>query len=335
VPTLTVVIPVYNERQQIIHTVRAISDDLRGSGFVDPQIIVVDDGSTDGTAEALASLHVPYLELIAQPNEGRLGARRTGLAAARGDYVLFLDSRVQLLAGSLDFVADQVAAGQAVWNGHVHIETAGNPYGHFWNVLTELAFAAYFGRPTTTSFGAAEFDAFPKGTTCFLAPTALMRHSFGGFRTRYSDERHANDDTPILRWLAARSPINISPSFACRYRPRRSFRSFWRHAIHRGVVFVDGHCRRESRFFLAVLAFYPSSLLAAGLALRRPKTFAVLAAGGSAAAGLLAIAKRRRPAEAVSFAALVPVYALAHGLGMWQGLAMLASRSLGRPRRRR
>jgi hypothetical protein len=225
--------------------------------------------------------------------------------------------------GSLGFVAERVKRGEEVWNGHVHIETAGNPYGHFWNVLTELAFAAYFGRPRTTSFGAVEFDAFPKGTTCFLAPTSLLQEAFARFHTRYSDERHSNDDTPILRWLAGQRAINISPSFACLYQPRNSFRGFWRHALHRGVVFLDGHARRDSRFFVPALAFFPGSLLAAGLALRRPRTFAVLAAGGAAAAGLLAVAKRRRPAEAASFAVLAPVYALAHGLGMWQGLLMM------------
>jgi glycosyltransferase involved in cell wall biosynthesis len=321
--SLTVVIPVYNERAQILRTIRALLDEIAGSGFADPQVIVVDDGSTDGTAAAVESMRGHHVEVLTQANRGRLAARQSGLAAARGDHVLFLDSRVRLLPGSLGFAADRVAEGQEVWNGHVHIEAAGNPYGHFWNVLTELAFAAYFGRPRTTSFGAAEFDAFPKGTTCFLAPTRLLREAFARFQTRYSDQRHANDDTPILRWLAGQQAINISPSFACLYQPRDSFRRFWKHAVHRGVVFLDGHGSPESRFFLPALAFYPCSLLAAGLALRRPRAFAILAAGGGAAAGLLAVSKRRRPAEVASFAVLAPVYALAHGLGMWQGLLMM------------
>jgi glycosyltransferase involved in cell wall biosynthesis len=323
VSSLTIVIPVYNEREQIVHTIRALLDEVAGSGFADPQVIVVDDGSTDGTGAAVASLRLRPVEVLTQANQGRLAARRAGLAAASGDHVLFLDSRVRLVPGSLAFVADRVREGQEVWNGHVHIETAGNPYGHFWNVLTELAFAAYFGRPRTTSFGAAEFDAFPKGTTCFLAPRRLLREAFAGFRTRYSDQRHANDDTPILRWLAGQEAIGISPSFACLYQPRASFRAFWKHAVHRGVVFLDGHARPESRFFLPALGFYPCSLVAAGLALRRPRAFAMLAAGGGAAAGLFALARRRRPAEAASFAVLAPVYAVAHGLGMWQGLLMM------------
>jgi glycosyltransferase involved in cell wall biosynthesis len=321
--SLTVVIPVYNEREQIPHTIGALLDEVAGSGFADVQILVVDDGSTDGTAAAVASLGLEQVEVLRQSNQGRLAARRSGLAAARGDHLLFLDSRVRVVPGSLSFVAGRVKEGQEVWNGHVRIETAGNPYGKFWNVLTELAFAGYFGRPRTTSFGAAEFDAFPKGTTCFLAPTGLLREAFGRFQTRYSDQRHANDDTPILRWLAAQTAINISPSFACRYRPRDTFRGFWKHAVHRGVVFLDGHARPESRFFLPAVAFYPGSLLLTGLALRRPRAIPLLAAGAGAAAGLLAVAKRRRPAEVASFALLAPVYALAHGLGMWQGLAMI------------
>lgn len=333
---LSVVIPVHNEAANIGTTLRAAADAIGRSGFRS-EFVIVDDGSTDDSgAAATAALPESSVRVVRQPNQGRLAARRAGLAAAAGAYVLFLDSRVRLLPGSLAFVADRARAGEEIWNGHVFIDAAGNPYGKFWNVLTEFAFAEYFSRPRTTSFGLAEFDRFPKGTTAFFAPAALLREAFGHMKTYYRDERDANDDTPIIRWLASQRPINISPCFACVYQPRHTLHGFLRHAHHRGVVFLDGHGRRESRFFPAVVGFYPLSVLAAAVALRRPRVGAGLLAGAGIAAGVYAIARGRDRDEALAFGALTPVYGIAHAAGMWRGLGLLLARRLeGRGQRAR
>jgi len=324
-PSLSVIIPVFNERDQIGPNLEAAAAELERP--FDTEFIVIDDGSVDGTAAAARLSGVNSLRVIEQPNLGRLGARRTGLKAATKESVLFLDSRVRLEPGSGEFVAARLQKGEPVWNAHVEIEVAGNPYGRFWRVLTEMAFAAYFDSPRTTSYGTAEFDRFPKGTTCFLAPTDLMRRAFDQFRTAYTNERNANDDTPILRWLASQQKINISPRFGCRYSPRSTMLGFLRHAEHRGVVFVDGHGRSDSRFFPVVIGFYPLSVFALMAAVRRPIVGVALIVGASAAAGAVALARGKSRDDATSFAALVPIYAAAHGFGMWKGLAlMLANR---------
>jgi glycosyltransferase involved in cell wall biosynthesis len=336
-PSLSIVIPVHNEHRQIADTLRAAAAAAGRSPFR-TEFVVVDDGSTDGTADAArAALPGCPVRVLTQANGGRLAARRTGLAAACGEHVLFLDSRVRLRPDSLLFAAQRMAAGEDVWNAHVHIDTRGNPYGKFWNVLTELAFAAYFANPRTTSFGLEQFDAFPKGTTGFLAPTALLRDAFGRMRTYYHDERNANDDTPIIRWIAGQRPIHISPQFACDYQPRTTLRGFLRHAHHRGIVFLDGHGRRDSRYLPAVVAFYPLSVAGAALAVRRPLLAVALLAGIGAAGGAYALARGRGRDEALAFAALTPVYGIAHGAGMWRGLGLALGRRLalgGGPRER-
>lgn len=82
---LSVVIPTYNRASFLPACIRSV----RASGAV-AQIIVVDDGSTDGTAEVVASLgNVDY---IWQSNAGVSAARNRGAQAACGDYVAFLDS---------------------------------------------------------------------------------------------------------------------------------------------------------------------------------------------------------------------------------------------------
>ena len=171
------------------------------------------------------------------------------LQAAEGDYVLLLDARTLLAPAALRFVHDHLGESR-VWNGHVHV-VAHDTLADFWRLLAELAWREYFDHPRTTSFGLDDFDHFPKGSGCFFAPRAVLDDAFAAFRTRYSDVRHANDDTPILRAVAARHRIHLSPEFACSYSARSTLASFFRHAIHRGTVFLDGHATPESRFFPA------------------------------------------------------------------------------------
>jgi glycosyltransferase involved in cell wall biosynthesis len=331
-PSLTIVVPVLNAREHVGRTVEAAIAAVERAPTLSAEIVVVDDGSTDGSAQAAEEAcagRLPF-RVVSQPNRGRFEARRSGLEAARGDWVLLLDSRVVVGEGALAYAAERVAQGESVWTSHVEVAAGGNPYGTFWRLLAELAWEDYFSRPRPVSFGAEDFDRYPKGTTCFLAPRGLLVEAVDAFRSRYDDLRHANDDTPLLRWIAEREPIHISPGFSCVYAPREELASFLRHSFHRGLVFLDGHGRPESRFFPAVVAFYPASALVAAASLRRPALGLVALAGVGAAAGALGLERRRTPFEVATLAAVTPVYAVAHGAGMWRGLGLLLAERLRR-----
>ncbi|MFI6375545.1 glycosyltransferase family 2 protein [Streptomyces sp. NPDC050546] len=92
-PRVSVIIPAYNSMPELTKCVRSAMEQTLGLDRI--EIIAVDDGSTDGTAEELDRLarSCPSLRVVHQPNSGGAGGpRNTGLDMARGDYVFFLDS---------------------------------------------------------------------------------------------------------------------------------------------------------------------------------------------------------------------------------------------------
>src|SRR5687767_11003972 len=87
-PWFSVVVPLYNKRSFIRRAVVSVLS----QSFTDFELIVVDDGSTDGSFEEIRDIADPRLRLIHQRNQGEGLARNTGMAAARGVWIAFLDA---------------------------------------------------------------------------------------------------------------------------------------------------------------------------------------------------------------------------------------------------
>jgi glycosyltransferase involved in cell wall biosynthesis len=91
---MSVVVPVFNESENVFHTAQAFREAFGPAG-VSYELIFVNDGSTDDTAERIAELARtdPAVRLEGYPvNTGRGKALRTGLAAARGQFVATIDA---------------------------------------------------------------------------------------------------------------------------------------------------------------------------------------------------------------------------------------------------
>ncbi len=86
-PRVSIVLPTYNRHATLGRAVASVE----AQRFRDWELIVVDDGSTDGSVDALEGRD-PRLRIIRQANRGVAGARNTGLKAARGELIAFLDS---------------------------------------------------------------------------------------------------------------------------------------------------------------------------------------------------------------------------------------------------
>ena len=90
---LSVVIATFNRRDLLARTLeRVFAQDLRREDY---EIVVVVDGSTDGTLDLLGSVESPCpFQVLEQPNRGQAAALNSGVAAARGEIVLFLDDDI-------------------------------------------------------------------------------------------------------------------------------------------------------------------------------------------------------------------------------------------------
>lgn len=107
-PAISIVIAAYNEEDTIGAVLDAVAElDL------DKEVIVVDDGSTDRTAEIVAHRTNDRLHLISKPNGGKGTALATGFAAATGDIVVIQDADVELSPARIPDLAAPIQDGRA------------------------------------------------------------------------------------------------------------------------------------------------------------------------------------------------------------------------------
>ena len=105
-PVLSIVIPAYNEAENLTERLQAL-DEYLSDKVPDSQVAIVDDGSSDATPELVEEfcLTHPRFTLIRSGHRGKAGAVATGMLAAEGKYVMFMDMD---MATSIEHVGEFV-----------------------------------------------------------------------------------------------------------------------------------------------------------------------------------------------------------------------------------
>lgn len=114
-PYLSIVVPAYNEERRLPETLAKITAFLQTKNYAS-ELIVVDDGSDDGTARQVEQLVAanPILRLIRNEHRGKAFTVRTGMLAAAGQYVLFTDADGATPIAEVDKLLPRLEAGADV-----------------------------------------------------------------------------------------------------------------------------------------------------------------------------------------------------------------------------
>lgn len=219
---LSVIIPAYNEEKRIGQTLRDIEAYLARQEY-DSEIIVVDDGSRDGTA-ALVRTAFPRVRLISyQPNHGKGHAVRTGIVAASGDYRLFCDADGSAAIDELDRMwpkffesrADVVAGSRSLPKSDVQVrqhpirEQMGRIFNVFVRLLvlpgfvdTQCGFKVFTASSADLVFSRQRLDGFSFDTELlYIAKKHGLRIAQVPVRWRNSPHSRVNMVTDSSRML--------------------------------------------------------------------------------------------------------------------------------------
>ena len=127
--TVSVIVPVYNGERFLASALASV----RAQTHPAAEVIVVDDGSTDGSAGVAAGFarEWPVLQVLSQPNGGPSAARNTGVARASGAFLTFLDADDEMtperLAIQLAFLADHPEADLVIGTEWIEVEEGVTP----------------------------------------------------------------------------------------------------------------------------------------------------------------------------------------------------------------
>ncbi|GAB3358884.1 glycosyltransferase [Micromonospora halotolerans] len=251
---VSVIVPAYNERAGIVATVRSlVANDHPGI-----EVIVVDDGSTDGTADLVDALGLPGVRVIRKPNGGKATALNTGLLYASHDIIVTVDADTvfepdairRLVEPFTDPGIGAVAGNVKVTNRHrllgkwQHIEYVigfsldRRFYEKLGCIPTVPGAIGAFRRRALTEVGGVSGDTLAEDTDVTMA---VLR---AGWRVVYQDRARA--------WTEA--PASVGDLWRQRYRwSYGTLQSMWK---HRGAWRDRGPGARFGRFGLPMLALF-------------------------------------------------------------------------------
>ncbi len=259
----TVIVPVYNGEDTIEHCLRSLIDQKNAVYNSDYTILVVDDGSTDRTAQIAAGFPVEIIRL--PKNEGRIIARLTGAEKAGTGKILFVDSRVTIPDDTIAKLDDFGEYPAVI--GELHSEEM--KYESAFHTILYLIRRRYYGKEYFPMQGDEllitedNFKRAPKGTAVLLIDRKLFIEL-----TPERTGKDVNDDTLLFQNLVFNHELSLlrSKRLSFKYSQRTDLRQFSAWLFHRGVRFSDFYLRPGGYFFIPFLLLAVFSALIVAVA---------------------------------------------------------------------
>jgi glycosyltransferase involved in cell wall biosynthesis len=207
-PLISVVIPLYNGAGYIRRSIQSVLDQT----YSDFELIVVDDGSTDGGPEVVRTFTDSRIRLIRQANAGVAAARNRGIAEAKGKYVAFLDADDDWEPQFLEAVAHLSVAYPAAG-------ILGTGYRKVYPAGPSVEFTVAESRSRTTLLIDDYFRRLQEGSIVHVSAVAIPAHVFqelGGFLEGY----HCGDDQEMWARIALRYPLGYDPRILSSFHQR-------------------------------------------------------------------------------------------------------------------
>ncbi len=236
----SVIVPVFNGADTLGACLEALDNqDYPRNQY---EIIVVDDGSTDGTPEIAARFPARLVHLPS--NQGRIAARNAGAEAATHDRLVFNDVRV---VPERSFLRKVDARNyQPLIPGIEEEGVSRWGFPRFFHLLRCRLYQPYYpldGSPVEVFICAENFNTIPKGTGCFVCSRDLWMQSQPAF-----PNKTMSDDTRILREIVNRKPILRTTEVRAFYSQRRAAAAVIFHLFQRGPLFADYYLRKGGRY---------------------------------------------------------------------------------------
>lgn len=253
----SIIIPAFNEEASIGRLLSSIGKLIYPKNLY--EVIVVNDGSTDATAEVVQQY--PDVRLVnLHQNVGRYECRKKGAESALYPGLLFIDAHSEVDPEILSHL-DRLDA--KVINGRVEDAKPTSAFDTFYRAIRRLMFAKFYQHLGPFYLTLHNFDSMPKGTGVLYVEKEIL---FSAYCELASVEmgKDSSDDTKLLRAIAAREPILNHPDVKIKYFSRSSFAASIKHLYERGPKFVDYYFNPALRNFWLVIVF-PLLLFALGI----------------------------------------------------------------------